>query len=426
MSRHSSDVDLELLSTSNFIITNASTGVQTTVDMTEIAALDAIGAADLAKIDGITNGTVVAGKAVVPTTDKHIDALVISDGGFALGAGAGTVVTATAAELNYNDVTTLGTAQASKTVTADANKDVTGFRSIAVDGGVVNSKLGALTVGPVVTSAGVDISANTNRVAGLSVNLANTGATITGLRGCDLRVTDNGGTGAANIVAVQGVATKSSGVGSGELWGGNFIVSDTGGFVENAYGVVGDMTVGASASIGTTGAPHNYVTGGLFNLDIATGATLATENVTAACIGNLVGNNSNGATKVKADAAFAAIINGDSATVTAGAAYKVFRLNSTAACKFDYGVDLYSSEGGGLLDNAFAVSEMRLSSGLNVYSGTAATRAAVRALVGDSAPQGSMFIGTTSVATTKPNLYVKVLAANADTDWERVVTAATD
>lgn len=36
----------------------------------------------------------------------------------------GTAVTATAVELNYNDVTTLGTSQASKTVTADANGDV--------------------------------------------------------------------------------------------------------------------------------------------------------------------------------------------------------------------------------------------------------------------------------------------------------------
>lgn len=33
-------------------------------------------------------------------------------------------VTASAAELNYNDITTLGTSQASKTVTADANGDV--------------------------------------------------------------------------------------------------------------------------------------------------------------------------------------------------------------------------------------------------------------------------------------------------------------
>jgi hypothetical protein len=37
---------------------------------------------------------------------------------------AGTSVTATAAELNYNDITTLGTVQASKTVTANASGDV--------------------------------------------------------------------------------------------------------------------------------------------------------------------------------------------------------------------------------------------------------------------------------------------------------------
>lgn len=36
----------------------------------------------------------------------------------------GTAVTASAAELNYNDITTLGTSQASKVVTADANGDV--------------------------------------------------------------------------------------------------------------------------------------------------------------------------------------------------------------------------------------------------------------------------------------------------------------
>ena len=38
---------------------------------------------------------------------------------------AGTVVTSSAAELNYNDITTLGTSQASKVVTADANGVVT-------------------------------------------------------------------------------------------------------------------------------------------------------------------------------------------------------------------------------------------------------------------------------------------------------------
>lgn len=45
------------------VISNA--GASSTIDLAELAALDAIGAADLAKIDGITNGTGAAGKAVV-------------------------------------------------------------------------------------------------------------------------------------------------------------------------------------------------------------------------------------------------------------------------------------------------------------------------------------------------------------------------
>jgi hypothetical protein len=57
-------------------------------------------ATEINTLAGVTAGTVTAGKAIVTTTSKHIDALVITDGGLALGAGAGTVVTATAAQLN--------------------------------------------------------------------------------------------------------------------------------------------------------------------------------------------------------------------------------------------------------------------------------------------------------------------------------------
>lgn len=53
---------------------------------------------------------------------------------FSTQANDGSAVTATNAELNYNDVTTLGTVEASKTVTADANKDVTGMRNFTQTG----------------------------------------------------------------------------------------------------------------------------------------------------------------------------------------------------------------------------------------------------------------------------------------------------
>ena len=60
------------------------------------------------------------------------------------------------------------------------------------------------------------------------------------------------------------------------------------------------------------------------------------------------------------------------------------------------------------------------------YFGTAATRAAVRAEVGDTAPIGSLYIGFGAVATTKPYTYIKIQHVPGDTDWERIVTAATD
>lgn len=64
------------------VVTNADS-TETTVNILELAALDGIGAADLAKIDGITNGTAAADKAVVLTTGKIIDIINFN----AIGAG---------------------------------------------------------------------------------------------------------------------------------------------------------------------------------------------------------------------------------------------------------------------------------------------------------------------------------------------------
>jgi hypothetical protein len=53
---------------------------------------------ELEMLDGVTPGTVAASKVVVPDSNKRVDTLVI--GTLKLGAGAGTAVTATAAEIN--------------------------------------------------------------------------------------------------------------------------------------------------------------------------------------------------------------------------------------------------------------------------------------------------------------------------------------
>lgn len=60
-------------------------------------------AAEVNLIDGSVAGTAVASKALVLGANKNVDTLVIADSGLKLGAGAGTAITSTAAELNVLD-----------------------------------------------------------------------------------------------------------------------------------------------------------------------------------------------------------------------------------------------------------------------------------------------------------------------------------
>lgn len=64
-----------------------------------------VDADEVAYLTDVVAGTVTASKAVVVGTNKNIDTIVIADGGLKLGSGAGTAVTATAAELNELDDT---------------------------------------------------------------------------------------------------------------------------------------------------------------------------------------------------------------------------------------------------------------------------------------------------------------------------------
>lgn len=271
------------------------------------------------------------------------------------------------------------------------------------------------TVGNDVTITGVDVSGNTGRVAGMQVGLASSGALVTGFRGVDARVIDSGT--AASVVGVQGFATHLANVSTGEIWGGNMIAKLTAGGVENLYGVVGEARVVAGV-IGT--GTHNYVTGSLSIYDVSGTATFGTETVKAGSISVLIGNNSNSASKTKATGAYVAVIGGDTVLVTGGAAFKVINHAVSFPSKFDYGVDLWSDETPGAV-NSFAESDVRLSNGLVVSSGTATTRAACHTN-NPNAEIGSLYISTAFAATTKPNMYIKTTS----TTWERIVTQAAD
>ena len=102
---------------------NASTALQ--IGGTAITAT----AAELNIMDGVTVGASDINSVTTksPTADPTFTGTATAptiNASTALQIG-GVAITSTAAELNYNDITTLGTVQASKVVTADANGDVT-------------------------------------------------------------------------------------------------------------------------------------------------------------------------------------------------------------------------------------------------------------------------------------------------------------
>lgn len=92
--------ELLMMRNANIKIQN-SDGTESTIDLTELAALDSIAAADLAKIDGITNGESAAGKAVVLDANQDFDndtgqirqtgATMATEAGTGVTAGVGTV-----------------------------------------------------------------------------------------------------------------------------------------------------------------------------------------------------------------------------------------------------------------------------------------------------------------------------------------------
>jgi hypothetical protein len=86
-------------------------------------------AAELNLLDGSSAGTVANSKGVIYGSSGEVNATTLQIAGSSITSTAAELnildgVTASAAELNYNDITTLGTSQASKVVTANALGDV--------------------------------------------------------------------------------------------------------------------------------------------------------------------------------------------------------------------------------------------------------------------------------------------------------------
>ena len=106
-----------------------SSSIVTTGALSSGSITSGFGAIDVGASAISTTGVVTAGEVTMTTLDI-----------------GGTNVTASAAELNYNDITTLGTSQASKVVTSDANNVVTFSGGIVEDSVTITSSSGTATL----------------------------------------------------------------------------------------------------------------------------------------------------------------------------------------------------------------------------------------------------------------------------------------
>jgi len=177
----------------------------------EVAALSGLEAGEVAYLDGVTAGTVTAGKAVVTTTSKHIDALVISDGGLALGAGAGTAITSTAAELNILDGATLAVAELNildgVTSTAAELNILDGVTATAAEINLIDGSIAGTAVASKALALGADKNVDVLAVAdgGLALG-AGAGTAITSTA-AELNILDGVTSTAAELNALDGITS---------------------------------------------------------------------------------------------------------------------------------------------------------------------------------------------------------------------------
>ena len=151
------------------LINDAGTMRMTNVDtVSTYFAGHNVGGANIVTTGALNSGSITSGFGTIDTGASAITTTGLITGGevtmTTLDIG-GTNVTATAAEINYLDIATLGTSAASKVVTSDANNVVTFSGGIVEDSVTVSSSSAALTL---------NMRLGTNFIVDLTENITST------------------------------------------------------------------------------------------------------------------------------------------------------------------------------------------------------------------------------------------------------------
>ena len=164
--------------------------------------------------------------------------LIVPDGQLTLGS---TAVTSTGAELNYNDTgAAVGTVVASKTVTVDANKDVSSFRNITLTG--------ELDAGSLDVSGNADID-GTLEADAITLNGTALGSLYSPIAG------------SSSIVTTGALDAGSITSGFGAIDNGSSAITTTGVITGGTVEATTDTAAGDNAAIGYTSAEGLILTG---------------------------------------------------------------------------------------------------------------------------------------------------------------------
>jgi hypothetical protein len=170
---------------------------------------------DLEQIEDITAGTAAASKALVLDASTNITGIgtigsgAVTSSGLVTGTGftAGNAVLAEAELELLDGITTVGTAVASKVVTADANVDTTGQRNLTISGeldAATGDFSGAVDIAGALTLSGADMDASDQNIANIKTA---TFALVNGGSASSGTVALNWATGMKQYVTLSGNVT---------------------------------------------------------------------------------------------------------------------------------------------------------------------------------------------------------------------------
>jgi hypothetical protein len=262
---------------------------------------------------------------------------------------------------------------------------ITGAVLLTVPAGAADVSNNTITNGAVTTAKMANGAITTDKLA---VNSVSRGAIRNGAINTDKLAAGSVTTSALADGAVTGAKIAfNTNIGLGATR----TTSDTGSFQTLA----GDVTYEGNA--GGNSFYHSGVMGNFFGDDLANttaslhAGVIGSYNVTTADANpgsqaGVIGEVGEAAVGT-GTAAIMAVLGGDSAVLTADAAYGVQYFNSDSGSHFNYGLDLYHAETDGFTNSAvdYGVADIRLASGATISSGSATPGTCVT---------GSLFLDT--------------------------------